>query len=50
MNLLNYSLDNLNKKVANFKEANPGVIKEDNNFFQNISEKIKSSLKRYPKK
>ena len=46
MNLLNYSLNNLNKKVINFKEKNPGVINESTGFFQNVSEKIKSFLKR----
>ena len=46
MNLLNYSLYKLGKKIANFKEKNPGVIKEDTGFFQNVSEKIKSFLKR----
>lgn len=46
MELLNISLDNLNKKVTAFKEKNPGVIRENTGFFQNITEKIKSFLKR----
>ena len=46
INLMNQSLDNLNKKVADFKEKNPNVISEEGNILQNIGEKVKSFLKR----
>ena len=46
MELLNTSLNNLNTKVTAFKEKNPGVIRENTSFIQNITEKIKSFLKR----